>query len=185
MCAWLVHAQKIFSNFGSIITYKITNTINYTQVKKVVDVWVRAFSLFYGRRTREKKNRVFDVFFPPTLFHHNLFLFPPTWFWQKSNRNPCFLFLSVWIPFSYIMHYSLPITQSTGNHTVLCISGSFLFFFFPPTCKNQRVFLARLLLGKQVFIIMFFPPTQQKNPCRDPSTIEYSVNALSNCAYWY
>ena len=35
-----------------------------------------------------------------------------------------------------------------------------------------------MLLGKLVFIFIFFPPTKQQNPCRDPSTIGYSANAL-------
>ncbi len=56
----------------------------------------------------------------------------------------------------------------------VCLFVSFFFLrhvaseeFFPPT-----------LLDKLVFIFIFFPPTKQQNPCRDPSTIEYSANAL-------
>ena len=47
------------------------------------------------------------------------------------------------------------------------------FLFFPPT-----------VFGKQLFIFIFFPPTLQKNPCRDPSTIEYTEPGLSDIL-WY
>ncbi len=31
-----------------------------------------------------------------------------------------------------------------------------------------------------IFIFIFFPPTCNKNPCRDPSSVEYSAGSLSN-----
>ena len=42
-------------------------------------------------------------------------------------------------------------------------------FFFPPT-----------LAGQEIFFFYFFPPTWEKSPCRDPSSIEYNASCLTS-----
>ncbi len=40
-------------------------------------------------------------------------------------------------------------------------------FFFPPTSA-----------GREILFLFFFPPTLRKNPCRDPSSVEYNESCL-------
>ena len=45
----------------------------------------------------------------------------------------------------------------------------FSFYFFPSSDMS---------LYKQILFFIFFFPTTQECPCRDPSTVEYNANAL-------
>ena len=50
--------------------------------------------------------------------------------------------------------------------------------FFTSDMQNLKSVFPPTVLGKQLFIFIFFPPTLQKNPCPDPSTIEYTEHGL-------
>ena len=60
------------------------------------------------------------------------------------------------------------------NHCGTIYFLLFIDLFFSSDMQKLENVFPPTVLGKQLFILIFFPPTLQKTPCRDPSTIEYT-----------
>ncbi len=125
----------------------------------------------------------------------------------RTNTVKCTSILHVRM-FVPVTNYTLRKIMSANDRGIVAVTGRAhcqrqvaFFLFFPPTCRiyflwpvlfsseNSHfyckfvifsffIFSSSDISWARNFIFIFFPPTCKKDPCRNPSSIEYSASCL-------